>query len=238
MHHCEHLVQKRICNTLFYTRLPTGHTHDDIDACFAIIWHYFISFNTIDTFSQFKGGVESAFRQETGMQCFVHQMIVVIPDYKSFYGDCVDPKFADAFTLIDTMHQWKFEAVAIHPTYFPHGVKTSYRAYSSDKVVEFDKKCKDECLHPIGQATGLEPRTLYIAWRPSVDDCIDRQVLLYYVHVCLYIHTSHTMLPRIYMLLLQASRGFISFVVYRIPTQSIFLHRNFQTMHETIFSLA
>jgi hypothetical protein len=52
-------------------------------------------------------------------------MIVVIPDYKSFYGDCVDPKFADAFTLIDTMHQWKFEAVAIHPEYFPHGVKTS-----------------------------------------------------------------------------------------------------------------
>ena len=75
---------------------------------------------------------------------------------------------------IDTMHQWKFEAVVIHPQYFPHGVKTTYRAYRSDKVIEFDKKCKDECLNHIGQATGLEPRTLYVAWRPSVDDCANR----------------------------------------------------------------
>lgn len=174
LHHCEHLVQKRICNTLYYTRLPTGHTHDDIDACFAIIWRYFISFNTIDTFSQFKQGVESAFKQETGLQCFVQDMVVVIPDYKQFYDGSIDHKIGDAYTLIDTMHQWKFEAVAIHPLYFPHGVKTSYRAYSADQVVEFDKKCTAECLHPIGQATGLEPRTVFVAWRPSVDDCPDR----------------------------------------------------------------
>lgn len=118
--------------------------------------------------------MESAFLQETGMQCFVHAMVTVIPDYKKFYDGCIDVKLADAFVLIDTMHQWKFEAFAIHPLYFPHGVKTSYRAYSGDKVIEFDKKCKDECLHPIGQATGLEPRTLYVAWRPSVDDDPER----------------------------------------------------------------
>ena len=67
------------------------------------------------------------------------------------------------------MHQWKFEAVE-ESQWFPWGVKTTYRAYCSDRVVEFDVKCKDECLHEIGQATGLEPRTLYVAWRPSVDD--------------------------------------------------------------------
>lgn len=174
-------MQKRICNTLYYTRLPTGHTHDDIDACFAIVWHHYVSFSTIDTFSQFKEGVESAFRQETGLHCFVHDMIVVIPDYKTFYDGYIDENFGDAFTLIDTMHQWKFEAVEYHPTYFPHGVKTSYRAYSSDTVVEFDKKSKSECLHPIGQATGLEPRTLYVAWRPAADDCPDRPGR-YYLH--------------------------------------------------------
>jgi hypothetical protein len=108
--------------------------------------------------------------QETGLKCFVHDMLVVIPDYKRFYDGCIDEKLADAFTLIDTMHQWKFEAVAIHAQYFPHGVKTTYRAYSADKVIEFDKKCKSECLSSIGQATGLEPRTLYVAWRPSVND--------------------------------------------------------------------
>ena len=117
--------------------------------------------------------MECGFKQETGLQCFVQDMIVVIPDYKRFYDGCAD-KIENAFTLIDTMHQWKFEAVAIHPLYFPHGVKVTYRAYSADKVIEFDKKCKDECVHEIGQATGLEPRTLYVAWRPSVDDSPDR----------------------------------------------------------------
>jgi hypothetical protein len=112
------------------------------------------------------------------MQCFVQDMVVVIPDYKQFYDQSIDHKIGDAYTLIDTMHQWKFEAVAIHPMYFPHGVKTSYRAYSADQVVEFDKKCTAECLHPIGQATGLEPRTVFVAWRPSVDDCPDRPGLL------------------------------------------------------------
>ncbi len=60
------------------------------------------------------------------MKCFVHDMLVVVPDYKQFYDGCIDEQFGYAFTLIGTMHQWKIEAVAVHPQNFPHGVKTTY----------------------------------------------------------------------------------------------------------------
>ena len=34
----ELLVVKRVCRKVLVTRLPPGHTHEDIDACFALIW--------------------------------------------------------------------------------------------------------------------------------------------------------------------------------------------------------
>ena len=174
LHHCEHLVAKRICRTFYYTRLPTGHTHDDIDSCFGIVWNYFGKLNTIDTFSKFKAGVEAAFRQEMGLLCEVYEWIIMVPDYVSYYKPYMDQKLSNAFILLDTQHQWKFEAVQISH-WFPFGVKTCYRAWTSDKVIEFSLKCKEECLHEIGQATGLEPRTVYVIWRPSVDDTLEKR---------------------------------------------------------------
>jgi hypothetical protein len=41
LHHLEHLVSKRVAREIWYTRLPTGHTHDDIDGCFGVIRKYF-----------------------------------------------------------------------------------------------------------------------------------------------------------------------------------------------------
>ena len=67
------------------------------------------------------------------------------------------------------MLQWSFEAVS--PTnWFPLGVKTMYRPFSSDRVIVFEFKNKDECLSPVGMATGMEPITLYNTWRPSATD--------------------------------------------------------------------
>ena len=67
------------------------------------------------------------------------------------------------------MLQWCFEAVT--PTHwFPLGVKTTYRPFSADRVVVFEFKNKNECLHPVGMATGMEPVTLYYTWRPSAND--------------------------------------------------------------------
>jgi hypothetical protein len=34
----EYLVSSRICKEILYSRLPTGHSHEDIDAVFGNIW--------------------------------------------------------------------------------------------------------------------------------------------------------------------------------------------------------
>lgn len=45
----EYLVSMRLCKEILFSRLPTGHTHEDIDAVFGVIWDkfkyvYFICF--------------------------------------------------------------------------------------------------------------------------------------------------------------------------------------------------
>ena len=39
----EWLVSKRLARTIYFTRLPTGHTHEDIDAIFKLLWQWFRS---------------------------------------------------------------------------------------------------------------------------------------------------------------------------------------------------
>lgn len=43
---CELLVVKRLTKRIFLTRLPVGHTHEDIDSKFGLLW-YFIRCITI-----------------------------------------------------------------------------------------------------------------------------------------------------------------------------------------------
>lgn len=169
LHHLEHLVTKRIAREIIFTRLPTGHTHDDVDACFAVVWKCWLRFRNIDTFKQFKQGIEDAFFNEDGTKCIVHDWTLVIPDYIKFYTPVLDKNLSSLHSGIATMHQWKFEAVE-PSTWFPLGAKTLYRAYSSSQVVVFEKKHPEECLSPIGLATGLEPITLFLTWRPDIKD--------------------------------------------------------------------
>ena len=67
---------------------------------------------------------------------------------------------------IKTQHQWRFIAVKVD-SMFPLGCKTTFRAYSSDQVVEFIKKPKSQCISKVGRYTGLECVTLYCRWYPS-----------------------------------------------------------------------
>jgi len=52
----EWLVAKRVVRKIVYSRLPTGHTHEDIDAMFGVIWRYFREkiFKTLDEYKQGK----------------------------------------------------------------------------------------------------------------------------------------------------------------------------------------
>lgn len=65
----EILVSKRVVRKIIFSRLPTGHTHEDIDACFGTISRCVIKFRDLMlTLDDFKEHVE-AFFAESVMKC-------------------------------------------------------------------------------------------------------------------------------------------------------------------------
>jgi hypothetical protein len=95
LHHCEHLVTKRMARKILLTRLPVGHTHDDIDGCFGIIWKYWYKYRNINNFSEFRQGVEQAFKDEDGTKCFVYDWTMIVPDYKQCYDPVLDSRLSE-----------------------------------------------------------------------------------------------------------------------------------------------
>lgn len=161
----ELLVAKRLCKRIYYTRLPTGHTHEDIDALFAVIWKALRGKNC-ETLEQHRDILIKAFKSQN-ITCQLTD-IYVVPNYKPFLSAVLDPNLGRLHKGITTQHQWRFECVepSVH---FPLGCKTMYRLYSSDKVVEFRKLPKMQCMSEIGKYTGLEPTTVFVRWQPSED---------------------------------------------------------------------
>ena len=93
---------------------------------------------------------------------------MLIPDYQHHLLQCIDSKLQHLHREAETQHQWLFEAVEAD-IYFPFGCRTTYRAYCSDKVVEFYKKAPSQCVSKIGRYTGLEPVSVVCRWYPSAD---------------------------------------------------------------------
>ena len=158
----EYMVSKRYCLKLFYTRLPTGHTHDDIDAAFGRLWVWLRS-KQVESPSAFKTMVEEAFKNSK-LRFTVHD-VYVVPDIVSWIDPHIDTVHCYAKEL-HTQHCWRMFAVK-RSTYFPHGAAVQYKAYASDMVVEIVKKEKVDCVSELGQLTGLEPWTLYNEWYPN-----------------------------------------------------------------------
>ena len=161
----EVLVAKRFARVITLTRLPVGHTHEDIDGCFAHIWNW-MKTRPVLTLDEYKVGIEEAFRS-TALNPTVTD-VYVIPGYTKFVEDCVDPSLGQYAKMGVTQHQWRFEAVG-ESLEFPLGCKVLYRAYSSDRVIEMVSKPKSECFTPVGQVTGLEPVTTHVKWYPDGD---------------------------------------------------------------------
>ena len=62
-----------------------------------------------------------------------------------------------------------WEAINPDPILFPLGVKATYRAYSSDTVVQFARKEPEQCVTYLGRLTGMEPYTMKLRLYPSKD---------------------------------------------------------------------
>jgi len=151
----EYLVIKRICRLVVYTRLPVGHTHEDIDAMFGHIARHCRGI-IMRTLGDFEREVRNAF--DRSMIDVDLEDVYIVPDYVKWLDKCFTVGRLHKEEL--TQHQWRFEAVQTCPE-FPFGVKTLYRAYASPRVIEFYKRNKGQCISRIGQLIGLEPVAVY-----------------------------------------------------------------------------
>jgi hypothetical protein len=161
----ELLVVKRMARKVLFTRLPVGHTHEDIDSIFGVIART-IRGKPFDTLQQMKDLLEQALGGP--YLKLIVKPTYVIPNYKKFLKSHVDSELKRLHKQDQTQHQWIFEYTD-QCANFPLGCKTTYRAYSSDLVVELVKTCKEQCLTPVGQATGLEAVSTFVVTYPSAE---------------------------------------------------------------------
>ena len=141
------------------TRLPVGHTHEDIDSKFAKIWTA-LRGKHIATMNEYKNLIENVLRSESReLNCEVVYLFA-IPDYDSLITPCMDPDFGCYAKLEWTQLQWRFLKVEISSS-FPLGVKTTYRAYAQDQVIEIirDKTKQIE----------FSARKCLVQWFPEAD---------------------------------------------------------------------
>jgi hypothetical protein len=158
----ELIVTKKLVRVIHSTRLPTGHTHEDIDACFALIWASCRK-KVCLTLEEYENHILNYFR-DTKIPTTIKD-VFMIPDYEKLIDKSGDAKLQHLHKWPYTQHCWRFEAV-LPSNNFKFGCKTTYKAYSSDKVVELMNKPISQCFSAIGQYTGLEPVTVFNTWQP------------------------------------------------------------------------
>lgn len=123
----ELLCVKRFIKKIYFTRLPTRHTHEYIDACFGTIWRTWYRGKACLTLDDYSNGIVESFIKEKSLNASVVEVLVV-PDYTSYLRYHIDQDLGNMHKSICTMHQWRFEAVSIISPLFPFGVKTTWRA--------------------------------------------------------------------------------------------------------------
>jgi hypothetical protein len=81
MAYLEWLVAKRAVKKIVYSRCPTGHTHEDIDRTFSVLWNHFAGL-ACHTPNEYKSIIYEAYEKGTyNVEVFdVH----AVPDYNEW----------------------------------------------------------------------------------------------------------------------------------------------------------
>jgi hypothetical protein len=83
----EFLVARGIVKSIYYTRLPVGHTHEGIDACFGLLWNWFKK-KTVFHPDQYKSELEEAMADSKIPTNVID--IFAVSDYKLFFQPYLD----------------------------------------------------------------------------------------------------------------------------------------------------
>jgi hypothetical protein len=82
-------VAKRLTRKIVLTRLPVGHTHEDIDAIFALIWQFM---------KNKKALTPQIYASFVAMACQSKVPVVdvidlwAVPDYMEYFQDSINPR--------------------------------------------------------------------------------------------------------------------------------------------------
>lgn len=86
---CELLVAKRLTRKIVLTRLLVGHTHEDIDAIFALIWQLLKNKKAMSP-QIFASLVAMACRKKAPVVDVID--LWAVPDYMSYFKNFIDPR--------------------------------------------------------------------------------------------------------------------------------------------------
>jgi hypothetical protein len=162
---CEYLVARDIFSTVHLTRLPVGHTHEDIDARFGVLWRA-IRDKTVITPQEYEQIMRKAF--DTEVMKFYLEDIYAIPDYKEFFRPFLDSTLSGYTKLSQTQLCFRFERFEGDRINFPLCVRTMYRSYCTDKVYEIIEE-RNNPLIPIGFVAS----EVHSKWGPLATDSIN-----------------------------------------------------------------
>jgi hypothetical protein len=149
----ELLVAKKLFRKIVLTRLPVGHTHEDIDAKFAKIWRIIRSAHVL-TPQQYEELIIKAL----GTNTFLCEVIDIfaIPDYIQFLEKYIDPEFERFAKQKWTQLEFTFEAVPVSEQ-FPNGVKVTYRPFCADEAILIVTDSKAPCQIIDDHLTNIVP---------------------------------------------------------------------------------
>ena len=161
---CALIVAHRLCGVeeIILTRLPVGHTHEDIDARFGTLWKACRN-QHLYTPQAYKAAMVEALSKKHGVRREVFRVIdlYAIPDYNLVLRH---DKISNWTKLEDTQLQWRFQMVPRDKQHI-YGVRTNYRYYSRDLVFVLRSIAEEDT----GANVGYRPDLIEVTWQPGDD---------------------------------------------------------------------
>ena len=157
----EFIVAKRLTQRAVFTRLPKGHTHNDIDGGFGVLSEAMAT-EVIPTLDQFDELIATP-----RLSMFNVEDVMIVSDYESFFEPHIDPHIKRLHKEMQTQLQWRFTAQdpLLNGGRF---VDVKYRAFARDQVIEIFQRPVEECKTTLGKASGgFEPMTTYVSDFPQ-----------------------------------------------------------------------
>ena len=132
---CGLLVARGLTKKVVLSRLPPGHTHEDIDAVFGKIWKY-LAGRAIYTPQGYQRALVESLKSRNIDVTIVN--VLCVPDYRLYMKEYLDSTLTRCDKEKWSELQWIFESVGKNDLY-PNGVKVVYRKYSANEVYIIDE---------------------------------------------------------------------------------------------------